>query len=78
MSTDKKSPVDAAATSEVLPDDPVVLKQMIMELLESMRDLRQNNAQLQHRLDVLLVRQAKSGCSRELKGVHPENCSFIM
>ena len=54
MSTDKKSPVDVAATPEVLPDDPVVLKQMIVELLASMRDLRQNNAQLQHRLDVLL------------------------
>jgi transposase len=52
MSTDsaKEKPV----TPESLPDDPVVLKQMIAELLESMRHLRQDNAHLHHRLDVLL------------------------
>ena len=39
-----------------LPDDPVILRQMIRELLDVLRQTRHENAQLQHRLDLLLRR----------------------
>ena len=39
-----------------LPDDPVVLKRMIAELLEALRQERHNKESLQHRLDQLLRR----------------------
>jgi transposase len=39
-----------------LPDDPAVLKQMIRELLDVLRQTRHENEQLQHRLDLLLRR----------------------
>src|SRR5512135_3815303 len=44
---------DAAAS---LPDDPVILQQMIRELLAVLRQTRHENEQLQHRLDLLLRR----------------------
>src|SRR5476651_2682329 len=52
MSTDNAN--EKPVTSESLPDDPVVLKQMIAELLESLKASRLDAEQLQHRLDVLL------------------------
>jgi hypothetical protein len=45
--------VDHAAT---LPDDPVILQQMVLELLAALRNERHQNEQLQHRLDLLLRR----------------------
>jgi transposase len=44
---------DATAS---LPDDPVILQQMIRELLDVLRQTRHENEQLQHRLDLLLRR----------------------
>jgi len=44
---------DATAS---LPDDPVILQQMIVELLAVLRDTRRQNEELQHRLDLLLRR----------------------
>jgi transposase len=44
---------DATAS---LPDDPVILQQMIRELLDVLRQTRHQNEQLQHRLDLLLRR----------------------
>jgi transposase len=42
--------------SPPLPDDPVILKRMILELLETLRTTRRQNDQLHHRLDQLLRR----------------------
>src|SRR3954465_791005 len=39
-----------------LPNDPVFLQQMIIELLGALRDTRRQNEELQHRLDLLLRR----------------------
>src|SRR3954451_7644495 len=39
-----------------LPNDPVFLQQMIIELLGALRDARRQNEELQHRLDLLLRR----------------------
>src|SRR3954451_10294919 len=39
-----------------LPNDPVFLRQMIVELLGALRDTRRQNEELQHRLDLLLRR----------------------
>src|SRR3954449_4117907 len=39
-----------------LPNDPVFLRQMIVELLGALRDARRQNEELQHRLDLLLRR----------------------
>src|SRR5215469_5787429 len=55
---------DGCATPEVslpdatapLPDDPAILQQMIRELLAVLRQTRDENEQLQHRLDLLLRR----------------------
>lgn len=46
-------PAEPAAT---LPDDPALLRQMIHELLDALRQTRRENDQLQHRLDLLLRR----------------------
>ena len=51
--TTPKPQVDPTAT---LPDDPVILRQMVLELLAALRDERRENEQLQHRLDLLLRR----------------------
>jgi transposase len=48
--------VDATTAEPALPDDPQVLKQMIRELLETLRSQRHQNEHLQHRLDLLLRR----------------------
>lgn len=58
MSTDlTPTPVpllpDAAAP---LPDDPIILQQMVLELLDVLHRTRHENEQLQHRLDLLLRR----------------------
>src|ERR1700745_3511909 len=39
-----------------LPDDPVILQQMVLELLDVLHRTRHENEQLQHRLDLLLRR----------------------
>src|SRR5579872_3885846 len=39
-----------------LPDDPILLRQMVRELLDVLRQARRENEQLQHRLDLLLRR----------------------
>jgi transposase len=46
-------PAEPAAT---LPDDPLILQQMIRELLDILRQTRRENEQLHHRLDLLLRR----------------------
>jgi transposase len=46
-------PADPAAA---LPSDPVILRLMIIELLDALRDTRRQNDELQHRLDLLLRR----------------------
>ena len=51
--TTPKPHVDPTAA---LPDDPVILQQMVLELLAALRDERRENEQLQHRLDLLLRR----------------------
>jgi transposase len=58
MSEDGRHPTpktlaDPAAT---LPDDPAILRQMIAELVATLRDSQRQNAELQHRLDLLLRR----------------------
>jgi transposase len=42
--------------SPPLPDDPVLLKRMILELLQTLKTTRRQNDQLHHRLDQLLRR----------------------
>lgn len=42
--------------SAALPDDPAILRQMIAELLDLLRDTRREKEELQHRLDLLLRR----------------------
>ena len=58
MSTDlpptSAPPLPDATAS--LPDDPVILQQMVRELLDVLRQTRHENEQLQHRLDLLLRR----------------------
>src|SRR3954468_12568595 len=51
--TTSETPADPTAN---LPDDPVFLRQMIVELLRALRDARRQNEELQHRLDLLLRR----------------------
>src|SRR3954470_4546367 len=51
--TTPETPADPMAN---LPDDPVFLRQMIVELLGALRDTRRQNEELQHRLDLLLRR----------------------
>jgi transposase len=57
--SDDARPTTPEPTSDsltALPDDPVILRQMILELLAALREARHENAQLQHRLDLLLRR----------------------
>jgi transposase len=51
--TTSETPADPTAN---LPNDPVILQQMIVELLDALRDTRRQNEELQHRLDLLLRR----------------------
>jgi transposase len=52
MSTDANLLPDPAA----LPDDPTLLRQLVLQLLEILRDERRRTAALEHRLDLLLRR----------------------
>lgn len=45
-----------AEPTAALPDDPLLLRQMIRELLDVLRQTRRENEALQHRLDLLLRR----------------------
>jgi transposase len=45
-----------AEPAAALPDDPAILRQMIYELLDTLRQTRRENEQLHHRLDLLLRR----------------------
>lgn len=59
MSTDVPSTVNisvAPQASTLLPDDPVILKRMILELLETLKTAQREKDQLHHRLDQLLRR----------------------
>lgn len=56
MSMDDSANTSAATSTPALPDDPVVLKQMIAELLATLRDRDRQCDQLRHRLDQLLRR----------------------
>jgi len=58
MSEDARpiTPEPRADPKAALPDDPVILQQMIVELLAVLRDTRRQNEELQHRLDLLLRR----------------------
>jgi transposase len=56
MSHAEAAAVQSPITAEALPDDPGVLKQMILELLASMQERDRDIAALQHRLDLLLRR----------------------
>jgi transposase len=51
-------PITTAAlpAPELLPDDPVTLKQMILELLATLQQERADKESLRHRLDLLLKR----------------------
>jgi transposase len=50
------TPEPAAEPTATLPDDPVILRQMVLELLDVLRQTRRENEHLQHRLDLLLRR----------------------
>src|SRR5437588_1509227 len=50
------TPETLADPTANLPNDPVFLQQMIVELLGALRDTRRQNEELQHRLDLLLRR----------------------
>jgi transposase len=50
------TPETLADPTAALPDDPVFLRQMVLELLAALRDARRQNDELQHRLDLLLRR----------------------
>lgn len=58
MSNDARptTPETLADPTAALPADPVILRQMIVELLAALRDTRRQNEDLQHRLDLLLRR----------------------
>jgi transposase len=58
MSEDARptTPETLADPTAALPDDPVILQQMVLELLATLRDTRRQNEELQHRLDLLLRR----------------------
>lgn len=49
-------PTPAPSSIDALPDDPVVLKQMIAELLRALRGERRDREEVQRRLDALLRR----------------------
>jgi transposase len=48
--------IAANPPAAALPNDPLILQQMIVELLAVLRDTRRQNEELQHRLDLLLRR----------------------
>lgn len=50
------APEPPAEATAALPDDLAVLRQMVCELLEALRQTRRENEQLRHRLDLLLRR----------------------
>jgi transposase len=50
------TPEPPAEPTAALPDDPVILQQMIYELLDVLRQTRREDEQLQHRLNLLLRR----------------------
>jgi transposase len=50
------TPVLPADPAAALPDDPAILRLMIVELLTALRDTRRQNEELHHRLDLLLRR----------------------
>lgn len=52
----RSRPSPPADPTAALPDDPVILRQMILEQLDALRDTRRQNDELQHRLDLLLRR----------------------
>jgi len=56
MSDDARptTPETLADPTAVLPDDPAILQQMVLELLAVLRDTRRQNEELQHRLTHLL------------------------
>src|SRR5437870_6336639 len=56
MSTDATPPPNPASKLPPLPDDPLVLKQMIQELLVTLQEQRHENESLRQRLDQLLRR----------------------
>jgi transposase len=58
MSEDARptTPEPLVDPTAALPDDPAILRQMILELLAVLRDTRRQNDELQHRLDILLRR----------------------
>jgi transposase len=51
--TTPETPADPTAAR---PDDPAILRQMVLELLAVLRETRRQNDELQHRLDLLLRR----------------------
>src|SRR5262245_58941610 len=73
MSTERAAH-DKSVTPESLPDDPVVLKQMIAELLASNHELRGDLDQVRHRLDVLL-RKMFSQPAERYDPDHPVVCA---
>lgn len=54
--TDATHSLPPTPAPEQLPDDPVILKQMILELLASLHEARQEREHLQQRLHLLLQR----------------------
>src|SRR5262245_61280263 len=50
------APPIASKAAPSLPDDPVILKRLILELLATLKTTRRENDQLHHRLDQLLRR----------------------
>src|SRR3954470_18398332 len=50
------TPQPPADPTAAVPDDPLLLQQMVRELLDVLRQTRRENEQLQHRLDLLLRR----------------------
>ena len=48
--------VEPRLTAEQLPDDPATLKNMLLELLDSMQQRDRDYQALQHRLELLLRR----------------------
>src|SRR4051794_41903093 len=50
------TPETPADPTAALPDDLAILRQMVCELLDALRQARRENEQLQHRLDLLLRR----------------------
>ena len=44
-----------------LPDDPAILQQMVLELLDVLRQTRRENEELQHRLDLQRLKHPHGG-----------------